>query len=438
MKKYSLLLLIALIVSLASAQSDKRLKGIEQEFEEILQATKAPGFAVAIVEGDKVIYAKGFGYRDMENKIPVDENTLFAIGSCSKAFTCSVLGQLRDEDKIDFDDSPIKYIPELRFYNENLNSNINIQDLMCHRTGIPRHDVSWYLFTTDDKDNLIKRIQYQEPFTGLRQQWYYNNFMFLVQGVVAERITGKSWEENIRQRFFKPLGMERSNLSIDELTKSANAALGYELKHDSIISKMPYYNIAAMGPAGSINSSAKEMANWLITWVNKGEFNGEQVLPEAYVQEAMTSHAVITGALPSEENPDMHLANYGYGWMISSYRGHYRVEHGGNIDGFSASTAFFPSDSIGIVQSNGSAFRRQGKYGCRQDAQNHPYRLGAKIDYQSGEEQRSSRNSQGRGGSGKSRQQQAFAPDAGLQRFILLGLWAALRSAAGGFPLCPV
>ena len=342
-------LFILISISSLFAQQDDRIKGLEKELNTILEVTKAPGFAVAIVEGKKIIYAKGFGYSDYENKISADANTLFAIGSSSKAFTSSILGQLRQEDKVSFDDSPIKYIPDLKFHNDEMNNNIIIKDLMSHRTGLPRHDYSWYLFPTNNKDSLLLRVAHHEPFTGVRQQWYYNNFMFLAQGVIAERITGKSWEENIKERFFKPLGMTRSNVSIDELEKSSNAAIGYELKKDSIISKMDYYHIAGMGPAGSINSSVNEMSNWLITWINKGKFNDQQILPQAYMNEAISSQMVITGALPEKKFPDMHFANYGYGWMLTSYKGHYRVEHGGNIDGFSASVAFYPSDSIGVV-----------------------------------------------------------------------------------------
>jgi len=337
------------MVSAGLAQNDNKLKGIEKEFEKILEVTQAPGFAVAVVHGDKTIYAKGFGYQDLENKIPMNENTLLAIGSTSKAFTCALLGQLKDEGKLSFEDSPIKHVKELKFFSNELDHGINIRDLMSHQTGIPRHDVSWYLFPSYSKDSLIQRIQYHEPFTGLRQKWHYNNFMFLLQGVIAERITGKSWEENIRERFFNPLGMERSNLSIEELEQSTNKAIGYELYKDSVNRKMDYYRIAGMAPAGSINSSVGEMANWLKLWINNGKFNGEQILPESYAKAAMSSQAVISGGLPDKENPDLHMSNYGYGWMISSYRGHYRVEHGGNIDGFSANVAFFPSDSIGIV-----------------------------------------------------------------------------------------
>jgi len=357
MKVILLLIAITCLNVFIYSQSDKRLKGVEKELNEILEITKSAGFAVAVVKGNEIIYSKGFGYRDYENKIPVDNNTLFAIGSSTKAFTSSILGQLRKEDKLSFDESPIKYVPDLKFFNDEMNNSIVIKDLMSHRTGLPRHDWSWYVFPTYDKDSLMRRIEFQEPFTGVRKQWYYNNFMFLTQGVIAERITGKSWEENMYERLLKPLKMTRSNLSIKELRKADNVALGYEIV-DEKISKMDYYRIAGMSPAGSMNSSVNEMSNWLMTWLNKGKFEGNEIIPEAYINEAMSSQMVINGALPDDEFPDIHMATYGYGWMLSSYKGHYRVEHGGNIDGFSADVIFFPSDSIGIVvlaNQNGSS-----------------------------------------------------------------------------------
>lgn len=358
MKKLLLSILSICLILPALSQTDNRLKNIDAELHKVLEATHAPGFAVGVVEGDKIIYAKGFGYRDYENKIPVDANTLFAIGSSSKAFTSAILGKLRADNKLSFNDSPLDYIPDLKFYNDEMNNNIIIKDLMRHSTGLPRHDLSWYYFPTHSKDSLIKRVQYQEPFTGVRQQWYYNNFMFLAQGVLAEKITGQSWEDNIKEMFFKPLGMTRSNSTIAEMKAATNAAFGYELKKGDVISKMDYYDIAGMSPAGSINSSVNDMSKWLMTWINKGKFNDKEIIPENYITEAISSQMVIDAALPDEELPDMHFANYGYGWMLQSYRGHYRVEHGGNIDGFSASVALYPTDKLGIVvltNQNGSA-----------------------------------------------------------------------------------
>ncbi|WP_204346073.1 serine hydrolase [Psychroserpens algicola] len=347
MKKLALFL-CALLMTISIDAQDKRLKGVEKELNKILEATKAAGFAVAVVDGDKIVYAKGFGYSDYENKIPVDANTLFAIGSSTKAFTSAILGLLRADDKLSFDDNPRKHIPELEFFDDNMNNNMIIKDLMRHSTGLPRHDGSWYYFPTHSKDSLLMRIKHHEPFTGIRQQWYYNNFGFLAQGVIAERITGKSWEDNLKDYFFAPLEMTRTNATIAEMKSSSNAAFGYEVKDDKI-EKMDYYDIAGMSPAGSINSSVNDMSKWLITWINDGKYKDKDIIPESYINEAMSSQMVVGGNTPDDKFPDIHFSNYGYGWFLQSYKGHYRVDHGGNIDGFSANVAFFPSDNIGIV-----------------------------------------------------------------------------------------
>lgn len=323
--------------------------GLDTAFQRVLKDRNAAGFAVAVVSKNKILYAKGFGYRDYENKIPVTPTTLFAIGSCTKAFTSSLMGLLNKEGKLDYDKPAREYLPELHFFNDNLNNYVTVRDMMCHRTGLPRHDFSWYLFNTPSKDSLMHRIQYQEPTAGLRETWQYNNFMFLTQGVITEKLTGKSWEANVQEKIFNPLGMKSSSLSIDGLKNGVEVAKGYTMYKDSIIKKTDYYDIAGMAPAGSINSNVTEMANWVMTWINGGKFNGNEILPSSYIREAISSQMVMSGALPDKEIPDAYFANYGFGWMLSSYRGHYRVEHGGNIDGFSASTSFFPSDSIGII-----------------------------------------------------------------------------------------
>ena len=363
MKKLFTAILLGL-VTVTFAQKKKavvtadKFAGLDTAFERVLKDWHAAGFAVAVVEKNKVIYAKGFGYRDAGNKLPVTPNTLFAIGSCTKAFTASLLGILQKENKINLDSPVREYLPELKFYNDNMNNQIIVRDLMTHRTGLPRHDLSWYLFPASSRDSLLKRIQYQQPTAGIREKWQYNNFMFLAQGMIAEKITRKKWEALVKENIFDKLEMNRSNFSVITMAKDSNAAIGYGLKDDSIIKKTDYYNIDAMGPAGSINSSVNEMSKWVITWINSGKYNGKEIIPANYVTEAQSSQMVIAGALPSKEHPDVHLSNYGFGWFISSYRGHYRVEHGGNIDGFSASTCFFPSDSIGIIvltNQNGSS-----------------------------------------------------------------------------------
>ena len=352
------LMTIATFAQKIKLSVDKKFTGLDTAFARVLKDWHAAGFAVAVVLKDKVVYAEGFGYRDYEKKIPVTPNTLFAIGSCTKAFTASLIGMLNKEGKIDLDKPVRNYMPDLKFYNNEMNDHITLRDMMCHRTGLPRHDISWYLFPSHSRDSLLTRIQYMEPSAGLREKWQYNNFMFMALGAIVEKITGKPWEENIREKLFTPLGMTNSDVSLADWTKSNEESLGYEVEKDSIIKKQDHYDIAAMSPAGSINSSVNDMAKWVALWIHGGKLNGKEFLPPDFVTDAITVQMAAGGGLPDKDMPDLYFSGYGFGWFLSSYRGHYRVEHGGNIDGFSASTCFYPTDSIGIIvlsNQNGSS-----------------------------------------------------------------------------------
>lgn len=340
------LLLLLSLISFAQSPTDPRLKGLDTFALRILKEWNAPGVTIAVVEKGKVIYAGGFGYSDYEKKIPVTQNTQFAIGSCTKAFTASILGMLEKEGKVNLDKPVRDYLPELIFKNDYTNKNITLRDMMCHRSGLPRHDFSWY-GSTASRSELLTRIQYQEPSAELREKYQYNNFMFLAQGMVIEKLTGKSWEENIREKILKPLGMGNTNMSVIDMAKSTDHSLAYSTVNNKP-KVIPYRNIDPMGPAGSINSCAKDMANWLITWINNGKYNDKEIIPSGFRTQAMTAQISPGGGLGSVENPDVHMNGYGLAWGMSSYRGHYRVEHGGGIDGFITSTGFFPSDSLGI------------------------------------------------------------------------------------------
>lgn len=346
-------MLVISVSVFGQSPADVRLKGLDTFVLRILKDFNAPGVTIAVVEKNKVVYAGGFGYRDYEKKLPVTENTLFAIGSCTKAFTAAILGMLAQEGKLDLDKPVRDYLPELKFQNEYSNAHVTLRDMMCHRTGLPRHDLSWY-GSTATRSELLERVQYLEPTAELREKWQYNNFMFMVQGMVIEKITGKSWEENVEERILKPLGMNNSNMSVTDLEKSADRSLAYSEENNKP-KAIPYRNIDAIGPAGSINSCAKDMANWLITWINNGKFNGKEIIPASYRSQAIVSQMATGGGAPGTENSDVHGAGYGFAWGISSYRGHYRVEHGGGIDGFITTTGFYPSDSIGIFVSSSQA-----------------------------------------------------------------------------------
>ncbi len=360
MKVLPVIVLFLWISQIISAQeyADQRLNDIDTFINRLMGDWNTPGVSLAIVENDQVLYAGGFGHRDVEKKLPVTENTLFAIGSCTKAFTSSILGMLELEEKVDLDKPVRDYLPDLKFKDEYANAHVTLRDMMCHRTGLPRHDYSWY-GSTASRDELLERIQYLESTATLREKWQYNNFMFMAQGVVIEKLTGKSWERNLKERILDPLEMGRTNTSVIDMKKSDDRSLAYSNPFNEEPKEIPYRNIDAIGPAGSINSCASDMAHWLITWIKDGKYKGQEIIPFSYRNQAMTAQMTMGNSLPSPENPDIISAGYGLAWSVASYRGHYMVTHGGGIDGFSSQTTFFPFDSVGIfvVSANGVVTR---------------------------------------------------------------------------------
>lgn len=333
----------------AAAQEAAPFAGLDTELEKLRTDARAAGFAVAVVKGDQIIWSRGFGYRDAERRLPVTPHTLFAIGSVTKSFTASLIGLLEDEGQVSLDEPVVHYLPTLQLQTDALNNGLNLRHMMSHQSGLPRHDLSWYLFPTASRDSVLMRLRHQEPTAPLRARWQYNNFMYTAQGALAEKLTGQKWEVLVSQRLMQPLRMTRANFTIEALQRDTNAAKGYSLRGDTALTPLPYYAITAMGPAGAINTSVTELAAWVSAWIGGGKYEGRTVLPSDWVKEAITAQAISGIGLPDGKRPDIHFAAYGLGWGLSSYRGHYRVSHGGNIDGFSAAATFFPTDSVGIV-----------------------------------------------------------------------------------------
>lgn len=349
MKQLLSIFLFFMLINCSQAQTDDRLEGIETLIEKVLESTNTPGCAIAIVEGERILYTNGIGFKDFEKKLKVDSNTLFPIGSTTKAFTAALLGIYQDKELLSFSESPLKYIPNLKLYNEDLNSNLTIQDLLSMRTGLALHDWAWAGLPLDDRNQLIKRVEFLEPTSKLREKWNYSNWSYFVAGVLGENITNNSWEKNVEEHLFKPLAMHASNFGVRDLLNEQNVSFGYQVIGNAP-NKIEYYELRAMRPAGGINSNASDMANWLLTWVNNGKFKGREILPAKYVREAIRPQAVMPmWYLPEEEFQGIFTANYGYGWIVTNYQGHYRVEHGGGIDGFRSTVAFFPNEKIGIV-----------------------------------------------------------------------------------------
>jgi len=321
------------------------LEGYDQLVQGMIDAWKVPGLGVAIVKNGEVIYERGFGYRDVEKKRPVTPDTLFAIGSASKAFTTFVMGTLVDEGKLDWDKPVTTFLPGFRLYDRVATEQLTPRDMVSHRSGLPRHDLSWYNATELSRKELVERLPYMEPTYPLRSRWQYNNFMFLTAGYLVEQVTGKSWEDNVRERIFQPLGMTNSNFSVHDSEKAEDFALPYR-EEDDKIELIPFREITNMGPAGSINSSIHDMSKWVQVHLAAGKIGGRQIIGPATLIDIHSPQMVLT---ETPERPELSQASYGLAWFIDAYRGHQRVHHGGNIDGFSALVTLLPNDDLGMV-----------------------------------------------------------------------------------------
>ncbi len=329
----------------ASAQGTlPNLNGFDEFVEQVRKDWKVPGLAVAIVKDGKVVYAQGYGYRDVKRQLKVTPDTLFAIGSCSKAFTAAALGMLVDEKKLTWDQPVRTYLPELMLHDEYATAHLRPRDLVSHQSGLPRHDLVWYGSPLTRKD-LFERLRYLESSAPLHAKYQYNNLMFMTAGVLLERIAGVTWEEFVRQRIFAPLGMKNSNTSVITSQKAADYSLPYA-EEKGEIKEIPFRNIDEIGPAGSINSSVNEMTNWLFLQLNKGKIGDKQIISERSLLETQTPQIVSGGDLKYDE---AFYASYGMGWGVYVYRGRPILRHGGGIDGFTSNVTLLPKDNLGIV-----------------------------------------------------------------------------------------
>jgi len=327
------------------AAAQVALKDLDSIVTRGLEGLTVPGAAIAVVRNGQVVLAKGYGYRDLEKKTPVTADTLMAIGSSSKAFTTFTLAVLADQGKFEWDTPLRRYIPWFKLYDPAASERLTPRDLVTHRSGLPRHDLLWYNNQQINREELVRRLAFLEPTADLRTRFQYNNLMFLTAGYLAEVLTGKSWEEAVRANVFEPLGMKRSNFSVAESQKDGDFAWPYREKEKKS-ERIPFRDINIIGPAGSINSSAREMSRWLLVHLNGGKIDGQPVIQPQTLGDLHNLHMPM-GSTPVD--PMILPVGYGMGWMIDVYRGYRRIHHGGNIDGFSALVSFIPQEGIGIV-----------------------------------------------------------------------------------------
>ncbi len=351
MKKIYCTSIILLTVAFAGAQPinvEQRLKGFDPVIEKVLKDWNVPGCGIGIVVKDKLVFAKGYGYRDIEKKLPVTANTLFQIASNTKLFTATAVGFLVDEGKLDWDKPVRNYVPQIQFYNDELTNSVTIRDMLSHRTGISRHDNIWYK-SNFSRQELFDRVKYLEPSIPLRTGYLYNNLMYAAAGSVVEYLSKQTWEEFVSSRIFKPLGMTHSMFLTEDMIKQSDFMRPYYEKRDtSLLLPYPYYmQFQGVGPCGSIISSITDMSHWLIAQMHQGKYNKQQVIPSAVIKETMQP-ASMPGSAPDKYFENLN-AIYGMGRSSTSYKGHYKTRHGGAIGGIYSEVSLMPADSVGII-----------------------------------------------------------------------------------------
>jgi CubicO group peptidase (beta-lactamase class C family) len=343
------LALLALLVALAPAAAQTGpLAGLDAYIEREMRAWDIPGLAIAIVHGDSVVHARGFGVRERGQSAPVDAATVFAIGSASKGFTAAALGILVDEGAVAWSDPSTRHLPAFQLFDPLATRQLTVRDLLTHRSGLARGDQLWYA-TDMDRDEILYRTRYLEPSWGFREQFGYQNLMYLAAGQIVPAVTGASWDEYVARRIFAPLGMDASSTSTHPLARMANVATPHA-EVDGELRPIPWRNIDNIAPAGSINSTALDMAQWIRLQLAGGEYRGTRILSEAAIAAMHTPETVIRleGRWVSMA-PASHFMTYGMGWFINDHRGRKVVQHGGNIDGMHALVGMMPDEDVGVV-----------------------------------------------------------------------------------------
>jgi len=354
MKKLMALVVLLAWAAGATAQEvdvSKRLEGFDDYMSRVLADWNGPGIGVGIVVGDKLVFAKGYGYRDYAKKLPFTPATVVPIASNTKLFTAVAAGMVVEDGKLTWDRPVHDSVPSIRFHNEQLNNTVTLRDMLSHRTGITRHDGIWYKSDFTRKE-LFERLKYLEPQEPMRQSFLYNNLMFAGVGYLIELQSGKTWEQFVRERILQPLEMKSTGYTIAEMVKAPEHGVGFTERRDSFeLYEIPYYeDIEGVAPCGAIVSNIDDLSRWLTALMNDGVYRGKQVLPKDVLKETLQP-AIGMPNTAAEQRGYWELLNaaYGMGRWTASYRGHLIAYHGGDLPGFHSQVSYMPKEKVGVV-----------------------------------------------------------------------------------------
>ena len=322
--------------------------------EQQLEAFGVPGVAVGVIKNGEVLLAKGYGLADVAAGRTVTAQTQFAIGSATKSFTAAAVAALVDQGKVALDEPVRTYLPAFALADAYAASQLTVRDLLRHNSGLPRHDLAWYGHAVDRR-TLVQRLAELEPTEPLGKRFQYQNLMYVTAGQLVEVVSGQSWEDFTRAHILEPLGMDETNFSVVDMARDADHARPYTDGEP-----MALRNLDAAGPAGSINSTVDDMLRYLRFHLGDARADGLRVLSARILEELHSPQQLVPGSFAQRlliDDNGLPMA-YGLGWFIANHRGRLLLEHGGNIDGFSALVSMLPDEETGIVvltNANGSA-----------------------------------------------------------------------------------
>jgi CubicO group peptidase (beta-lactamase class C family) len=308
---------------------------------------RVPGLAIAIVKGDSVVFAKGYGVLDLGKPAPVTEHTRFAIGSTTKAMTSAALGMLVDEGKLRWDDRVIDHLPDFRLFDPYATRELTIRDLLTHRSGLPGTDLLW---TRGDYSfpDMMRRLRYVRPASSFRSQWSYQNVVYAIGGAVIEKVSGMKWEAFIRTRIFGPLGMAESEPLVAGIELLPNVATPHGEIRDTV-RQVPIRTTDPVASAGSVWSSVSDMAKWMRFILDSGRVGAKRLLTPATFSELVTPQIRASqSTYPALTLVRPHTFGYGLGWFVQDYRGEVVWMHTGSINGMSAIVGLLPDRRAGV------------------------------------------------------------------------------------------
>ena len=351
LKKLLLLLTVSVSLTTVNAQTTDRSHFIRDSLQlyinKALTNWRIPGAAICIVKDNRIILMKGYGIKELGLNDPVDENTLFMIGSNTKAFTATALAILQAQGKISLDDKITKYIPTFRLNNTAAGEMTVIRDLLCHHIGFQTYQGDFTFYNTNlTRDQVIEKMALVKAAYPFRTRWGYTNSAFLAAGQVIPVVTGMPWELYLRNTIFAPLGMGNTLA----LSKGMLTALNRTVPHtlvDGRLTAIPYDQIDGLAPAGSISSTINDMSKWVLALLNDGKVGQRQVIPLAAIKATREPQDIVSEVTHLDGTQDYQL--YGLGWRLENYHGHDVVMHDGGVGGYNSSVTLIPKEHLGII-----------------------------------------------------------------------------------------